>query len=482
MPPKCKAPEFEGPTVPTRKSGEQKSAAKQETIRPAERVQPEDEIPASTPDSGGSVARNPSTPDHPIVSKCFRISAVPITWDRDDLLESLRELSLLFEELDSGDQLSLYPDCFDSNSKQTALLNFKRCPAPFLQLPLNDTSGFPVSDKKSGEVVDLLINSHFYNLTPLNVPGEEVVADVDYSIITVTGLAGHAYGSWRDRGSGRMWLQEFLPQDVKHVRIMTYGYNTSLIGRTVDDTLLDYRRQLVAQLENTRGSSEALAQSKSKQSQRQLLDLTRAIFFFGTPHRGLQTTEIETMVEDMTRDPESSRIQLLKQLRGNSGFLETLKEEISDIWTSERQTIRFYETMKTAAVAKSASEEYGRSGPEKKMVTSDSALLYLPNETRIPVKKTILIWLNSLQKNEKEAIENTRSKDMLAWLESLKMMDHQDYRDELLRKRHQDMFNWLQEDEPYQRLLKSNASTLLWINGAPGCGKSILIISVRESC
>jgi len=39
---------------------------------------------------------------------------------------------------------------------------------------------------------------------------------------------------------------------------MSYGYNTSLVGRTIDDTLLDYRRQLVAQLENTRSSPEVI--------------------------------------------------------------------------------------------------------------------------------------------------------------------------------------------------------------------------------
>jgi hypothetical protein len=72
----------------------------------------------------------------------------------------------------------------------------------------------------------------------------------------VTGLAGHAFGSWRNRKSHRMWLQEFLPQDVKNIRIMSYGYNTNLIGDTADDRILDYRRELIQQLENARSSAE----------------------------------------------------------------------------------------------------------------------------------------------------------------------------------------------------------------------------------
>jgi len=69
---------------------------------------------------------------------------------------------------------------------------------------------------------------------------------------------------------------------------------------------------------------------------------------------------------------------------------------------------------------------------------------------------------------------------MLACLESLMMIDHQDYRDELLRKRHPDTFEWLLEDEQYQRWLKDEALTVLWINGAPGCGKSVLSSFLSE--
>lgn len=54
---------------------------------------------------------------------------------------------------------------------------------------------------------------------------------VSCSIIAVTGLAGNAIGSWRDHGSKKLWLREFLPHDLGNtVRVMTYGYNTALDG------------------------------------------------------------------------------------------------------------------------------------------------------------------------------------------------------------------------------------------------------------
>jgi hypothetical protein len=145
------------------------SAAQHESNRPQNHTQAEEEIPASTTGTSDPISHNPS--------KCFRISNVPTTWNRGDLLETLQNLDLLPQELDSGDQLSLYPDCFDPSSSQTALLYFKQCPESFLRLPPNGSSRFQASDKKSGEVVDLSIDSQFYSLTPLNVPGEEVVAE-----------------------------------------------------------------------------------------------------------------------------------------------------------------------------------------------------------------------------------------------------------------------------------------------------------------
>lgn len=82
---------------------------------------------------------------------------------------------------------------------------------------------------------------------------------IGYSIVAVTGLAGHAYGSWTHPGTRRMWLQHFLPEevDLDNVRIMTYGYNTKLIADGKSSrTWLDYRRQFIQQLAGSRDSDK----------------------------------------------------------------------------------------------------------------------------------------------------------------------------------------------------------------------------------
>jgi hypothetical protein len=76
------------------------------------------------------------------------------------------------------------------------------------------------------------------------------------SVVAVTGLAGHAFGSWRSRETHQMWLKDFLPRDVKGIRIMSYGYNSNLVGHTVDDIFLDYKRHFIHMLVNSRSSAE----------------------------------------------------------------------------------------------------------------------------------------------------------------------------------------------------------------------------------
>ncbi|KAF8532857.1 hypothetical protein BDD12DRAFT_764502, partial [Trichophaea hybrida] len=207
-------------------------------------------------------------------------------------------------------------------------------------------------------------------------------------VIAVTGLAAHAFRSWRDRGSRAMWLQDFLPQDFKKIQAMSYGYNSSL-GNNSNNELLDFRRHLVEQLGNARSLDEiyeppledlrklnteipkaknrhiifvahslggililqALIQSKSRSVHKPILDSTCAIFFFGTPHQGLQTAELEAMIDDLSGGVETSRLRLLMQLRENSEFLETQRDTLADIWPG-RKIISLYEVEITRVVQK----------------------------------------------------------------------------------------------------------------------------------
>jgi hypothetical protein len=74
-------------------------------------------------------------------------------------------------------------------------------------------------------------------------------------VIAVTGFAGHAFGSWRNCETHQMWLKDFLPQDIQNIRIMSYGYDSSLVGQgEAGDRLLDYQRLFIQDIENARSS------------------------------------------------------------------------------------------------------------------------------------------------------------------------------------------------------------------------------------
>ncbi|KAF8251998.1 hypothetical protein K440DRAFT_595037 [Wilcoxina mikolae CBS 423.85] len=348
-------------------------------------------------------------------------------------------------------------------------------------------------------MVALSVDSHFYDLTPLNKPEGDVVADV----IAVTGLAGHAFGSWRDRGSRDMWLQDFLPQDFKNVRIISYGYNSSLDSDS-NNGLLDFRRHLVQQLENARSSDnakhrpiifvghslggililQALIQSKSMSVHKPILDSTRAIFFFGTPHQGLRTAELEAMVQDLSGGVETTRLRLLMQLRENSEFLETQRDALADILPGCK-IISFYEVEKTRV---STPQTYQRSGELVEMVKKVSAQLYLPGEYRLPVERnhtelakfptrgdsTYLTVVNHMRQCLEEISGDSQlsksQKKLIKALNAPKV-------DTFLRNVENaatGTFTWFLEEQAFRSWTTAKGPSSLLIIGAPGEGKTVL--------
>lgn len=55
------------------------------------------------------------------------------------------------------------------------------------------------------------------------------------SVIAVSGLGGHAFGSFKEKDSDHMWLRDALPFDLTNeatdqpmARVVTYGYNSTV--------------------------------------------------------------------------------------------------------------------------------------------------------------------------------------------------------------------------------------------------------------
>ena len=104
---------------------------------------------------------------------------------------------------------------------------------------------------RPGDGLLLSEDKDFYGFTPLYTPEGYIEAD----IIALTGLAGHAFGSWA--ASPHMWLRDFLPEDLPRARILLYGYDSSLAGSQSRNILADLSKNFVIKLHTMRSLSKS---------------------------------------------------------------------------------------------------------------------------------------------------------------------------------------------------------------------------------
>lgn len=71
----------------------------------------------------------------------------------------------------------------------------------------------------------LTFDAHFRGLTALNTPR---VKEAAVDCVAVCGLGGHAFGSFKEKGSSYMWLRDSLPNDLPNLRVLLYGYESGL--------------------------------------------------------------------------------------------------------------------------------------------------------------------------------------------------------------------------------------------------------------
>ncbi len=104
---------------------------------------------------------------------------------------------------------------------------------------------------RTGDELLLSEDKDFYGFTPLYSPEGEAEAD----IIAITGLAGHAFGSWA--APPHMWLRDFLPNDLPTTRVLLYGYDSKLAGSQSKNILSDLSNNFVVKFHTMRSLSRS---------------------------------------------------------------------------------------------------------------------------------------------------------------------------------------------------------------------------------
>ncbi|KAL6832120.1 hypothetical protein V8C40DRAFT_163757 [Trichoderma camerunense] len=335
----------------------------------------------------------------------FRVTGLPASQTNDALVDFIRKNLLKGEEQSQSKvTASIVPSCSNNKQETVALVEFGgRVPDFLSALDANPLEDWQV---EMGDV-DINFDQHFFGFTQLYTPKADKPVTAD--IIAITGLDGHAYGSWRAKGNlGRMWLRHFLSKDLPYCRTMTYGYNSKLSTRGID-TIMDYSRGLMEALKKIRNTEELrqrplffIAHSfggiilahclvKAVQTNEDdhptiatLHKATYGMLLFGIPHKGLVVNDIEKMLAGRDNHPRSA---LLQQIRVKSDLLENQLTDFKNL-IRDRKVVSFYETRQTRQLQfDSVSQRWERTGDFITKVDNDSALLQLPDfmEDKIPL-------------------------------------------------------------------------------------------------
>ncbi|KIM79568.1 hypothetical protein PILCRDRAFT_74296, partial [Piloderma croceum F 1598] len=73
------------------------------------------------------------------------------------------------------------------------------------------------------------------------------------SIVAIHGLDGHLEKSWT-ADNGMLWLRDLLPKELRHARILTYGYDSYTRGRDrlANESIHDLANDLLSSLATRR--------------------------------------------------------------------------------------------------------------------------------------------------------------------------------------------------------------------------------------
>lgn len=89
----------------------------------------------------------------------------------------------------------------------------------------------------------------------LKIVGQDLAYLGICSVIAVTGLSAHAFGSWAHTPRN-MWLRDYLPRDVSNARVLTYGYPSQLHGSLSRSIFSDHSMNFIHRLLNMRESAK----------------------------------------------------------------------------------------------------------------------------------------------------------------------------------------------------------------------------------
>ncbi|KAH0541631.1 hypothetical protein FGG08_003921 [Glutinoglossum americanum] len=317
--------------------------------------------------------------------RTFRISNIPRAITESQFRDILNNLG------DDSDrpgllQLSFAPAAASAHSERSFVAT-----ATFLIPPVVDRLQSAIKRRVGDGSDSIVVDLDFFGLTPLSNPLQDPTVDV----IAITGLAGHAFGSWKSRNGPNMWLRDYLPETIPGARILTYGYDTKLLVSQSNASILEFSRKFLESVKAVRCHQNALAYAaEGSLDDKAVFKSCYAVLFFGVPNRGLNQSSLTSMVKGNPNE------ELVNSLGESSRFLGLLHEMFYRHFTfKDSHIISIYETKETRTVLVRLNApvcmrriltfhlqrcpktgEWKRTGPRVMMVPRISATHSGPNE------------------------------------------------------------------------------------------------------
>ncbi|KAF8526906.1 hypothetical protein BU17DRAFT_61884 [Hysterangium stoloniferum] len=194
-------------------------------------------------------------------------------------------------------------------------------------------------------------------------------ASVD--IVAIHGLNGDREESWT-ADNGRLWLRDFLSQDMAMARILTYGYDAYVHGRDQlsEQTLNGHARDFVAKLVLYRKATRTFALINSSScnqnhlaDHRTIYENTKGIIFIGTPNEGTKHIHLGADVNSFRTSKINNKVA--QHLESNS---EMLQRQIAQYLPISRK-------FKTYYLHELLGTPISGCAKDQEIVTKDSAVL-----------------------------------------------------------------------------------------------------------
>ncbi|WKT50437.1 Ankyrin repeat [Fusarium oxysporum f. sp. vasinfectum] len=322
-------------------------------------------------------------------------------------------------------------------------------------------------------------------------------------LVAVHGLGGHPTKTWRHAKTKAFWLQEFIPQDIENARVMTYGYKSDVAFSKSTAGVEEFAMDLLARLKMVREDKwkrpiifichsmgglivkKALIFAHDRQQiYNTIAESKVGIIFLATPHRGSGLAA-----------PGQLASKLLRAcgIRTNTKLVTSLRQNAEVLWDISCQFV----DRATETYIKTFYETDSLSFMSSLVVKKDSAVLFHPNETALPMLNTNHHTISRFSHPGcqnytlmRVALQDLHSKVTLrdtpgdqATVKIIQQFYKSDYMKykASVKPPIKDTFLWFLQEPQYITWLESPLSSLLWISGDPGCGKTTLAAFLVDS-